>query len=288
MTDFDGTTGAKADESVGVAPSPATESATLPTTDTNPPAAAAAEAAPQPPASNPASRETSPAASGLPQATRTAPKKVVAKKPSATRPKVPAKKAAVKKAAPRKTGKATVVEAKAATPKKAPAKKRAAVEKPVAKQPVTRKTGKAKAVSSKAPVAKKASAEHAVVTKPAGKGATKKKGKPIKVTQAPAVPAKTVLDSKAQASVTSSQDDRASDTAKKMKLVRDSFTMPHQDYALIAALKERALEYKRPAKKSELLRAGLHALAKLTHGELGGALDALAPLKAGRPKKRAG
>lgn len=71
----------------------------------------------------------------------------------------------------------------------------------------------------------------------------------------------------------------------KAKLVRDSFTMPQSDFALIAALKDRALGFKRPTKKSELLRAGLQALAGLNDAALQTALNALAPLKPGRPKK---
>lgn len=71
----------------------------------------------------------------------------------------------------------------------------------------------------------------------------------------------------------------------KAKLVRDSFTMPASDFALIAVLKERALGFKRPTKKSELLRAGLQALAGLNSPSLQAALNALAPLKPGRPKK---
>lgn len=71
----------------------------------------------------------------------------------------------------------------------------------------------------------------------------------------------------------------------KAKLVRDSFTMPKADFDLIDGLKERALAIKRPAKKSELLRAGLHALIALDNDGLRSALDALVPLKPGRPKK---
>jgi len=71
----------------------------------------------------------------------------------------------------------------------------------------------------------------------------------------------------------------------KAKLVRDSFTMPKLDFDLVDVLKERALGFKRPAKKSELLRAGLHALSALNDAALRAALDALAPLKPGRPKK---
>lgn len=70
----------------------------------------------------------------------------------------------------------------------------------------------------------------------------------------------------------------------KIKLVRDSFTMPADDWALIAQLKERAVAFKRPAKKSELLRAGLQALAALPDAKLKSSLDKLQPLKPGRPK----
>lgn len=73
---------------------------------------------------------------------------------------------------------------------------------------------------------------------------------------------------------------------KPAKLVRDSFTMPADDFALVDVMKARALQAQRPAKKSELLRAGLHALAALSPQALARALDALAPVKAGRPKKK--
>lgn len=74
---------------------------------------------------------------------------------------------------------------------------------------------------------------------------------------------------------------------QKQKLVRDSFAMPGADFALINQLKERALTFRRPAKKSELLRAGLHALTALSDTRLRAALDSLAPLKPGRPKNPA-
>ena len=73
---------------------------------------------------------------------------------------------------------------------------------------------------------------------------------------------------------------------KKDKLVRDSFTLPREDFELIAALKDRALDFKRPTKKSELLRAGLQVLAKLDPAALRAALEALRPLKAGRPRNK--
>jgi hypothetical protein len=70
----------------------------------------------------------------------------------------------------------------------------------------------------------------------------------------------------------------------RRKPVRDSFTMPEADFALIATLKARALAGQREAKKSELLRAGLHALAALDRAALLQALAQLDPVKVGRPK----
>ena len=73
----------------------------------------------------------------------------------------------------------------------------------------------------------------------------------------------------------------------KPKLVRDSFTMPQDDFALIQQLKDRSLGFQRATKKSELLRAGLQALAAMADTRLKTVLDKLPALKAGRPKKRA-
>jgi hypothetical protein len=70
----------------------------------------------------------------------------------------------------------------------------------------------------------------------------------------------------------------------RRKPVRDSFTMPEADFALIATLKARALAGQRETKKSELLRAGLHALAALDRAALVQALAQLEPVKVGRPK----
>ncbi len=68
-------------------------------------------------------------------------------------------------------------------------------------------------------------------------------------------------------------------------LVRDSFTMPEADFALIAKLKATALEGQRAAKKSELLRAGLQLLAGLDTESLVAVLNRLETVKTGRPKK---
>jgi hypothetical protein len=68
------------------------------------------------------------------------------------------------------------------------------------------------------------------------------------------------------------------------KLVRDSFTIPKAEYAALALLKQRAVKLERPAKKSEILRAGIKALAAMTEEAFVAALDAVPAIKTGRPK----
>jgi hypothetical protein len=98
----------------------------------------------------------------------------------------------------------------------------------------------------------------------------------------PTKPAKPPVAKDAAAAAPASKAARA-----KEKLVRDSFTMPRADFALIQTLKERAMGFRHAAKKSELLRAGLHALNRLNEKALQAALESLTPLKTGRPKKAA-
>ena len=71
----------------------------------------------------------------------------------------------------------------------------------------------------------------------------------------------------------------------KVKVVRDSFTMPQDEYRKIAEIKEACLEQGLHVKKSEVLRAGLQALAKLGAAQLKNALGNLEKIKTGRPKK---
>jgi 4-alpha-glucanotransferase len=71
----------------------------------------------------------------------------------------------------------------------------------------------------------------------------------------------------------------------KVKVVRDSFTMPQSDYELIAELKQKALKAGLHVKKSELLRASLQAFSKLSAAQLKSAIGSLEKIKTGRPKK---
>lgn len=73
---------------------------------------------------------------------------------------------------------------------------------------------------------------------------------------------------------------------KKTKLVRDSFTMPAVEYAVLAQLKKACIDAGFKIKKSELLRIGVVQLARLDAKKLKAAQAALTPVKAGRPKKQ--
>jgi hypothetical protein len=73
--------------------------------------------------------------------------------------------------------------------------------------------------------------------------------------------------------------------AKKPKLVRDSFTMPKDEYQAIETLKQRTTGLLRTAKKSELLRAGIMALSAMDDKNLVAILAKVPALKTGRPVK---
>ena len=70
------------------------------------------------------------------------------------------------------------------------------------------------------------------------------------------------------------------------KVMRDGFTMPADDYALIAQLQASGLQAGVAVSKSEVLRAGLHALQALSAADLRQVFAALAKVKPGRPAKR--
>jgi hypothetical protein len=75
----------------------------------------------------------------------------------------------------------------------------------------------------------------------------------------------------------------SSQKTKKPKLVRDSFTIPKAEYQVLQDLKFRASRLTRPAKKSELLRAGVKALAALSDAAFLAALEKVPAIKTGRP-----
>ncbi len=116
-----------------------------------------------------------------------------------------------------------------------------------------------------APVAKAATA-----TIPTAKAATQK---PVTASIAP------------RSEATKTEKAPKEEKPKKMKMVRDSFTMPENEYAKIAGFKKKCLEAGVHVKKSELLRAGLLSLSKLSDADLISTMGQVEILKTGRPAK---
>jgi hypothetical protein len=102
---------------------------------------------------------------------------------------------------------------------------------------------------------------------------------------------KTAAKAKSRASAKSAAKPVAKSTvvkdlkAKKPKMIRDSFTFPKAEYAVLDALKLRAAKLGSPVKKTELLRAGVKAIAAMQDAAFLAALKAVPSLKTGRPAK---
>lgn len=113
-----------------------------------------------------------------------------------------------------------------------------------------------------------------------------------KVSKAPKLPkaskGKTAATGSSPAPKAAKTPATASAKPERVKLVRDSFTMPKSDVELLAALKQRCLKLGHEAKKSELLRAGLHALAALQDEALVAVASSVPRLKTGRPGQKKG
>ena len=71
--------------------------------------------------------------------------------------------------------------------------------------------------------------------------------------------------------------------SKASKVIRDSFTFPETDYRKISELKKACLGLGINAKKSEILRAGLHVLASLDKAKLREVISKIEKIKTGRP-----
>lgn len=72
---------------------------------------------------------------------------------------------------------------------------------------------------------------------------------------------------------------------KKIKVVRDSFTLPKAELVQIDAMKKRAMALGVEVKKSELIRAGLQALAGMADTAFKKAMAQVPTIKTGRPAK---
>lgn len=123
------------------------------------------------------------------------------------------------------------------------------------------------------------------VIKPAAKKTTNTKPvvakKPATVTT-PAAPSPTKAEVKNQAKVAKPNKEKPI----KLKMERDSFTMPKIEYAQFGVLKARLEKLGQPAKKSELLRAGIMLLSVMTDTALKATMNKVPTIKTGRPKKK--
>lgn len=135
---------------------------------------------------------------------------------------------------------------------------------PVQAAPMT--SAKAQAKAARKPAAKKPTSPVKATAKPSVKAAIKPV---VKAVSKPVTPPKTAKSSK----------------NKKPKLVRDSFTIPKTEYTVLDELKLRTGKLLATAKKSELIRAGIKALAAMSDAALLVALKAVPAIKTGRPKK---
>lgn len=91
----------------------------------------------------------------------------------------------------------------------------------------------------------------------------------------------------AQADIVFSQhktetEDEPLEIEKIEKVIRDSFTLPLQDYQLIEVIKKRALKASVSVTKSEIIRAGLLALQSMSEQELISVINSLTKIKSGR------
>jgi len=72
---------------------------------------------------------------------------------------------------------------------------------------------------------------------------------------------------------------------KKVKVVRDSFTIPKNEFVQLGEMKKKSLSLGIDIKKSELIRAGLMLLGSMNDAAFKKALANVPTLKTGRPVK---
>ena len=99
--------------------------------------------------------------------------------------------------------------------------------------------------------------------------------------------AKKAANASAKAQAANGADAAGKGDAKtgKQQLVRDSFTIPKNEYHAMDQLKKRAMGLEHEVRKGELLRAGIQALAAMNDKAFLAALKAVPTLKTGRPKQ---
>lgn len=153
-----------------------------------------------------------------------------------------------------------------------------------AQRPVAKRARPAAAVKGVAKAAAKPAAK--TVAKPAARAAPAKGGLKTAVKSAAkalASPPARKPAAKAAGKAAGNPAARPAAPDARPVLVRDSFTMPEQEYAVLLDVKQACLRAGIDVKKSELLRIGVALLGQLDVATLQGVLAALPQLKTGRP-----
>jgi hypothetical protein len=149
------------------------------------------------------------------------------------------------------------------------------------------------------PAGAKAAAAKPKAAKPAAKPVAKKPAEPVAspaAVKSPAVKAKPTSRRPAAAASTPQPTAKPEaksvpvliadkEKVKKIKLVRDSFTMPEAEYAVLGQVKKACLKAGVEVKKSELLRIGVALIREMEVASLKAVLATLPQLKSGRPLK---
>lgn len=160
------------------------------------------------------------------------------------------------------------------------------------------KINQLQAAALKAPVEKitpKVPVKKAILPKPATAKPANTKPAVTKTTATKITAAKPLATTSKAPNTTKAVTDKtlASKVAKpvkektpKLKMERDSFTMPKTEYAQFSVLKDRLTKLGHHAKKSELLRAGIMQLTAMTDAALKVAMSKVPTIKTGRPKKK--
>jgi hypothetical protein len=81
------------------------------------------------------------------------------------------------------------------------------------------------------------------------------------------------------------RDESPAPVSARAKVIRDGFTMPEDDYTKIRQMQDVCLAAGMSVTKSEVLRAGLHLLERLSAPELKELFHSLEKMKPGRPAR---
>jgi len=117
---------------------------------------------------------------------------------------------------------------------------------------------------------------HAAIAKPVAKTAKKVVTKPVATE-------KVVVAPKATKVAGTNEVDVAKE--KKIKMVRDSISIPKTEFLVLGEMKARAGKLGVEVKKTELIRAGIKVLTALTDTAFVAAIRAVPNIKTGRPTK---